>query len=31
LPVPTDLDALVDLHLNAIGAWLDALEAQLHP
>ena len=31
LVVPTDVDALVDLHLEAIGAWLDALEAQLGP
>jgi Fe-S-cluster containining protein len=29
LPVPTDIDALVDLHLKAVGAWLDALETQL--
>jgi len=27
--VPTDVDALVDLHLKAIGAWLDTFEAQL--
>ena len=31
LVVPTDVDALVDLHLKAVGAWLDALEAQLKP
>jgi uncharacterized protein len=31
LPIPTDVDAIVDLHLAAIGAWLDALEAQLEP
>ena len=29
LAVPTDTDALVDLHLKALGAWLDALEARL--
>jgi hypothetical protein len=29
LPVPTEVDALVDLHLQAVGLWLDALEAQL--
>jgi Fe-S-cluster containining protein len=29
LPVPTELDALVDLHLTAVGAWLDALESRL--
>jgi Fe-S-cluster containining protein len=29
LTVPTDVDAIVDLHLRAMGAWLDALEAQL--
>jgi hypothetical protein len=29
LPVPTDIDALVDLHLKAVGAWLDSLEARL--
>jgi hypothetical protein len=27
LAVPTDVDALVALHLQAIDAWLDALEA----
>ena len=27
--VPVEIDALVDLHLEAIGAWLDALEARL--
>jgi Fe-S-cluster containining protein len=31
LAVPTDVDALVDLHLQAVGAWLDALEARLEP
>jgi hypothetical protein len=31
LPVPTGVDALVDLHLKAMDAWLDALEAQLRP
>jgi uncharacterized protein len=25
-PVPTDVDALVDLHLEAVGAWLDMLD-----
>ena len=29
LAVPADVDALVDLHLQALGAWLDALEARL--
>jgi hypothetical protein len=29
LAVPTDVDALVDLHLKAVGAWLDALDARL--
>ena len=29
LPVPTQIEALVDLHLAAVGAWLDALEARL--
>lgn len=29
LTVPTDIDALVDLHLKAVGAWLDTLEARL--
>lgn len=29
LPVPADLDALVDLHVRAIGAWLDELEARV--
>ena len=28
LPVPADLDALVDLHLRAVGAWLDGLETR---
>ena len=28
LAVPGDIDALVDLHLKAVGAWLDALEAR---
>ncbi len=31
LPVPTGVDALVDLHLAAVGAWLDSLEAHLEP
>ena len=31
LPIPTEVDALVDLHLKAIGAWLDTVEAQLRP
>ena len=31
LSVPTEIDALVDLHLAAVGAWLDALEARLTP
>jgi hypothetical protein len=29
LTVRTDVDALADLHLAALGAWLDALEARL--
>jgi hypothetical protein len=29
LPIPTDVDALVDLHLKAIGAWPDTLDAGL--
>jgi uncharacterized protein len=29
LPVPTEVDALVDLHLKAMDTWLDALEAQV--
>jgi hypothetical protein len=29
LSVPTDVEALVELHLKAVGAWLAALEAQL--
>jgi hypothetical protein len=29
LALPVDVDALVDLHLKALGAWLDALEARL--
>jgi Fe-S-cluster containining protein len=29
LPVPTEIDALIELHLRAIGAWLDGLEAGL--
>jgi len=29
LTVPTTIDALVELHLEAVGAWLDALEARL--
>jgi len=31
LSVPTEIDALVDLHLAAVGAWLDGLEARLTP
>jgi uncharacterized protein len=31
LPIPTEVDALVDLHVAAMTAWLDALEAQLGP
>ena len=27
--VPADIDALVSLHLQAVGVWLDALEARL--
>ena len=29
LVVPTEIDALVDLHLKALGAWLDTFEARL--
>lgn len=29
LLVPTEIDALVDLHLQAVGAWLDTLETRL--
>jgi len=29
LPIPTDIEALVDLHQKAVGAWLDTLEARL--
>jgi hypothetical protein len=25
LPVPTDIEALVDLHVKAVDAWLDTL------
>lgn len=28
LPVPTDVDQIIDLHIRAVGAWLDALEAR---
>jgi Fe-S-cluster containining protein len=31
LTVPTDIDALVDLHLKAVGAWLDTLEGRPQP
>jgi uncharacterized protein len=31
LAVPTEVDALVDLHLAAVGASLDAIEARLAP
>lgn len=31
LPVPVDVDALIDLHVRAIGAWLDGLEARPQP
>lgn len=31
MPVPADVDALVDLHLAALGRWLDWLEGQLAP
>jgi hypothetical protein len=26
LPVPTEVEAPVDLHLKAVNAWLDTLE-----
>ena len=29
LPIPVEIEALVDLHLTAIDAWLEHLEAQL--
>lgn len=28
LPVPQDIDALVELHIQAVGAWLDEVEAR---
>ena len=28
LPVPQDIDALVELHIQAVGAWLDEVEAK---
>jgi hypothetical protein len=31
LAVPTEIDALIDLHLKALGAWLDELESRLPP
>jgi uncharacterized protein len=31
LAVPSEVDALVALHLKAMDTWLDALEAQLRP
>jgi Fe-S-cluster containining protein len=30
-PVPAEIEALVDLHLQALGAWLDELEARTVP
>jgi hypothetical protein len=27
--VPTEIEALVDLHIRAVGAWLDDVEARL--
>ena len=29
LDVPAEIDALIDLHIRAVGAWLDDLEARL--
>ena len=29
LPVPAEIEALVDLHIRAVGAWLDDLETRL--
>jgi Fe-S-cluster containining protein len=29
LAVPTEIEALVDLHIRAVGAWLDDLETRL--
>ena len=29
LPVPTEIEALVDLHIRAVGAWLDDVETRL--
>jgi uncharacterized protein len=29
LAVPTEIDALIDFHIRAVGAWLDDLEARL--
>ena len=31
LPVPTDVDALVDAHILALNAWLDEFEARAAP
>jgi hypothetical protein len=28
LPVPQDIDALVELHIRAVGAWLEEVEAR---
>jgi uncharacterized protein len=29
LAVPSDIEAIVELHLTALGAWIDSLEARL--
>ena len=29
LAVPTEIDALIDFHIRAVGAWLDELESRL--
>jgi hypothetical protein len=31
LAVPREIDALIDLHLKALAAWLDELESRLPP
>jgi uncharacterized protein len=31
LPVPTDVEALIDTHLRAVNAWLDDLETRVPP
>jgi Fe-S-cluster containining protein len=31
LTVPTEIDAIVELHLQALNAWIDSLEGRLRP